>query len=70
MEDFVAAFDTTVDDALFWLTDHVAFIFDGARALLEELFDAVQWLLLLPPFSVTAALVGLLAFAALDHGGG
>lgn len=70
MEDFVTAFDTTVDDALFWLTDHAAFIFDGARALLEGLFDAVQWLLLLPPFYVTAALVGLLAWRVLGLGAG
>lgn len=70
MEDFVTAFDTTVDDALFWLTDHAAFIFDGARALLEGLFDAVQWLLLLSPFYVTAALVGLLAWRVLGLGAG
>lgn len=70
MEDFVTTFDSTVDNALFWLTDHAAFIFDGARALLEGLFDAVQWLLLLPPFYVTAALVGLLAWRVLGLGAG
>ncbi|KGJ06006.1 ABC transporter permease subunit [Paracoccus versutus] len=70
MENFVTAFDTTIDNALFWLTDHAAFIFDGARALLKGLFDAVQWLLLLPPFYVTAALVGLLAWRVLGLGAG
>lgn len=64
MEDFVSAFDTAVDDALYWLSDHAAFIFDGARVLLEGLYDAVQWLLLLPPFYVVAAIVGLIGWRA------
>lgn len=65
MESFVTIFDSTVDDALFWLTDHAAFIFDGARAVLEGLYDGVLWLLLLPPFYLAAVLVGLLAWRVL-----
>lgn len=70
MEDFVTTFDSLVDEALFWLSDHAAFIFDGARALLEGLFGAVLWLLLLPPFYVTVALIGLLAWRVLGLGAG
>ncbi|MDK8871136.1 ABC transporter permease subunit [Paracoccus sp. SSJ] len=66
MENFVTAFDTTVDNALFWLTDHAAFIFDGARAVLEGLYDGVLWLLMLPPFYLAAVLVGLLAWRVLN----
>ncbi|MDS9469841.1 ABC transporter permease subunit [Paracoccus sp. MBLB3053] len=65
MEDFISAFDTTVDDALFWLSDHAAFLFDGARALLEGLFDGLLWLLMLPPFYVVAALAALVAWRRL-----
>ena len=70
MEDFVTAFDTTVDDALFWLSDHAAFVFDGARALLEGLFDAVHWLLMLPPFHVLALLAGLIGWRTVGRGFG
>lgn len=66
MEDFVTAFDTAVDSALFWLSDHAAFIFDGARAVLEGLFDGVEWLLLLLPFYLVALLVGLVAWRVLN----
>mgnify|MGYP006195664195 CR=1 FL=1 len=37
--------DTVVDDALFWLTDHAAFVFDGIRLVLEGLYDGTLWLL-------------------------
>lgn len=62
MENFVAIFDSSVDNALFWLTDHAAFIFDGARIVLEGLYDGVLWLIMLPPFYLAALLVGLLAW--------
>ena len=35
MEGFVTVFDEQVDNALFWLSDHAACVFDGARAVLE-----------------------------------
>lgn len=65
MENFVAIFDSSVDNALFWLTDHAAFIFDGARIVLEGLYDGVLWLIMLPPFYLAALLVGLLAWRVL-----
>lgn len=70
MESFVTAFDTVVDNALFWLTDHAAFIFDGARAVLEGLYDGILRLLVLPPFYVVAVLVGLLGWRVLQSVGG
>ncbi|WJS84304.1 ABC transporter permease subunit [Paracoccus sp. TOH] len=70
MENFVTAFDTAVDNALFWLSDHAAFVFDFFRLVLEGLYDGVLWLLMLPPFSVIAALAGLLAWRVLGLGAG
>lgn len=70
MESFVTTFDTVVDDALFWLSDHAAFIFDGIRLVLEGLYDAVLWLLMLPPFWAVAAVAGLIGWRALGWGFG
>ncbi|MDO5612259.1 MAG: ABC transporter permease subunit [Paracoccus sp. (in: a-proteobacteria)] len=66
MENFVTTFDTAVDNALFWLTDHAAFIFDGARAVLEGLYGGVLWLLMLPPFYLAAVIAGLLVWRVLS----
>lgn len=62
---FTAAFDTQIDNLLFWLTDHAAFLFDFIRVVLEGLYQGVLWLLMLPPFYVTAVLAGLLAWRLL-----
>ncbi|MFC3629417.1 ABC transporter permease [Paracoccus angustae] len=70
MESFVTTFDTVVDDALFWLSDHAAFIFDGIRLVLEGLYHAVLWLLMLPPFWAVAAVAGLIGWSALGWGFG
>ncbi|MCZ0960997.1 ABC transporter permease [Paracoccus benzoatiresistens] len=70
MESFVTTFDTVVDDALFWLSDHAAFIFDGIRMVLEGLYDAVLWLLMLPPFWVIALVGGLVGWRVLGWGFG
>lgn len=70
MESFVSTFDTVVDDALFWLTDHAAFIFDAIRAVLEGLYDGVLWLLMLPPFWAVAIIAGLIGWRALGWGFG
>ncbi|WP_223252016.1 ABC transporter permease [Paracoccus mutanolyticus] len=70
MEGFVTVFDEQVDNALFWLSDHAAFVFDGARAVLEGLYDGVLWLLMLAPFWVVAALAGLIAWRVLGLGAG
>ncbi|RJL20578.1 ABC transporter permease [Paracoccus siganidrum] len=69
MENFVTAFDMAVDDALFWLTDHAAFIFDGIRALLEGLYDGILWLLMLAPFHVVSVLAGLIAWRVMKSPG-
>lgn len=65
MESFVTTFDTTVDNALFWLTDHAAFVFDGIRAMLEGLYDGIIWLIMLPPFWAVAILAGMIGWRAL-----
>ncbi|WP_423207255.1 ABC transporter permease subunit [Paracoccus yeei] len=70
MEGFVTVFDEQVDNALFWLSDHAAFVFDGARAVLEGLYDGVLWLLMLAPFWAVAALAGLIAWRVLGVGAG
>ena len=70
MEGFVTVFDEQVDNALFWLSDHAAFVFDGARAVLEGLYDGVLWLLMLAPFWAVAALAGLVAWRVLGLGAG
>ncbi|MFC3170193.1 MULTISPECIES: ABC transporter permease [Paracoccus] len=70
MESFVTTFDTVVDEALFWLSDHAAFIFDGIRVILEGLYDGILWLLMLPPFWAMAIIAGLIGWRALGLGFG
>ena len=70
MERFVSTFDRVVDDALFWLTDHAAFVFDGIRAVLEGLYDGALWLLMLPPFWAVAVIAGLAGWRVLGPGFG
>lgn len=62
---FVSAFDETVDNALAWLGDHAAFLFDGLRLILEGLYDGVLALLTLPPAAVIIGLIGLLSWRLL-----
>lgn len=64
MENFVTGFDATVDNALFWLTDHATFPFDGARAVMEGLFNGVLGLLMLAPFYVVAIIFALIGWRA------
>lgn len=63
---FITAFDTHVDNALFWLGDNAAFLFDGARVVLEGLFDGILWLVTLPPFYIVAVIAGLIGWRALN----
>ncbi|SMO84821.1 ABC transporter permease [Paracoccus laeviglucosivorans] len=65
---FVAGFDEVVDNALYWLSDNAAFLFDFIRTVLEGLYDGVLWLLTLPPFYVIAVIAGLLAWRLLGIG--
>ncbi len=56
------AFDTAVDDALIWVSDNLAFLFDGLRALFEEFYDGVLWLLQIAPWFAVALIFGLIAW--------
>ena len=56
------AFDTRVDDALTWLGDHGAVLFDGLRAAFEGFYGGILTLLTLPPWPVVAIILGLLGW--------
>ncbi|TSD83887.1 ABC transporter permease subunit [Mycobacterium sp. KBS0706] len=56
------AFDTWVDDALIWVGDHGAFLFDGLRAAFEGFYDGILALLTLPPWPVIAVILGLIGW--------
>lgn len=56
------AFDTRIDDALFWVSDNLAFLFDGLRALFEGFYDGVLGLLGLAPWFVVTLLLGAIAW--------
>lgn len=55
-------FDTLVDDALIWVSDNLAFLFDWVRAVFEGFYDGVLALLQLAPWFVVALVFGLLAW--------
>jgi glycine betaine/proline transport system permease protein len=59
---FADAFDTLVDDALIWVGDHGAFLFDGLRAAFEGFYGGIVALLALPPWPVIAVILGLLGW--------
>lgn len=56
------AFDTRIDDALFWVSDNLAFLFDGLRALFEGFYDGVLGLLGLAPWFVVTLVIGVIAW--------
>jgi glycine betaine/proline transport system permease protein len=55
-------FDTGVDDALTWVSDNGAFLFDWVRAVFQGFYGGVLGLLELAPWFVVALVVGLLAW--------
>lgn len=63
--DIADAFDHAVDEALIWVGDHAAFLFDGIRAVFEGFYDAVLGLLTLPHWAVIALVFGLLGWRLL-----
>ncbi len=70
------AFDTAVDDALIWVSDNAAFLFDWLRAVFEGVYGGVLGLLAFAPWFVVAVVFGLAAwrlvgrvFGALTAGG-
>ena len=63
-------FDRIVDDALFWVTDHAAFLFDGLRLGFEGFYGAVFWALGGSPWYVTMILLGLAGWRLIGAGAG
>lgn len=63
---FAEAFDTLIDDALGWLADNAAFVFDFARMVLEGFYNGVFWVLDAPPFYVIAGVFALLGWRVVD----
>ncbi len=63
-------FDTAVDDALIWVSDNLAFLFDGLRAIFEGFYDAVLWLLRLAPWFAVALVFGLIAWRVVGRSAG
>ena len=59
---FIRGFDLAVDDALFWLSDHAAFVFDSIRYGLEGFYGLVLGALGFPPFWLTILAIGLLGW--------
>jgi len=55
-------FDTWVDDALIWVSDHGAFLFDWVRAVFEGFYDGVLGSLDIAPWYVVAIIFGLAAW--------
>lgn len=55
-------FDVVVDDALIWIVDNGAFLFDWVRAVFEGFYGGVLGLLELAPWFVVALVFGLLAW--------
>jgi glycine betaine/proline transport system permease protein len=68
--DIADAFDEVIDNALIWVSDHGAFLFDGLRAAFEGFYDSVLWLLMAAPWPVVAILIGLLGWRLLGLWGG
>jgi glycine betaine/proline transport system permease protein len=63
--DIADTFDTWIDDALIWVSDNGAFLFDWVRAVFEGFYDAVLGLLTLAPWAVIVVALGLLGWRLL-----
>lgn len=68
--DIADVFDEAVDNALIWVSDHGAFLFDGLRAGFEGFYDGVLWLLTVTPWPAVAILLGLLGWRLLGRSAG
>lgn len=64
------SFDEHIDDALNWISDNAAWLFDSIRAVLEGTYDSVLWLLQLPPFYVVALIAALFGWRLMTVGAG
>lgn len=65
---FTRAFDRAVDDAVWWLGDHAAFLFDGIRAALDGFYGGILGLVSLPPFWATALVIATLGWRMVGRG--
>jgi glycine betaine/proline transport system permease protein len=68
--DIADAFDTVVDNALIWVSDNGAFLFDGIRSVFEGFYDGVLDLLTIAPWAAVAVAFGLIGCALLGLRGG
>lgn len=62
MSAFTDAFDAWTDSALEWLSENGEFLFEFIRWLLEGLYDAILWLLEMPPFYVVVLITMLIGW--------
>jgi glycine betaine/proline transport system permease protein len=60
--DFSSEFDSTVDAALEWLSDHGEFLFDAANGTLTAIYTGVLWCIAYPPYYVVAVVVALVGW--------
>jgi glycine betaine/proline transport system permease protein len=60
------SFDEWTDDALGWISDNGAWLFDTIRAVLEGTYDGVLWLVQLPPFYVVAIIAAILGWRLIN----
>jgi glycine betaine/proline transport system permease protein len=63
-------FDEKTDDALSWIGDNGAWLFDSIRAILEGTYDGVLWLVQLPPFYVVAIIGAFLGWRLINIAAG
>jgi glycine betaine/proline transport system permease protein len=59
-------FDEKTDDALGWIGDNGAWLFDSIRAVLEGTYDGVLWAVQLPPFYVVALIAAALGWRLIN----
>jgi glycine betaine/proline transport system permease protein len=60
------SFDEWTDDALIWIGDNGAWLFDTIRAVLEGTYDSVLWLVQLAPFYVVAIIAAGLGWRLIN----
>jgi glycine betaine/proline transport system permease protein len=59
-------FDEKTDDALSWIGDNGAWLFDSIRAVLEGTYDGMLWMVQLPPFYVVALIAAALGWRLIN----
>lgn len=62
MSAFTDVFDAWTDTALEWVSENGEFLFEYLRWMLEGLYDAILWLLELPPFYVVVLVMMLIGW--------